>query len=212
MAAISMSDPFVKLTCPRNAWKLARGPLIRVAATGEPDADLLDVVSKATTFTVGTVRVELAGIDPDSVDGGRNVEVDETDHALRDDVEATVVQGSRGCVLSLDTESGRVYRLGFTDLDALHDHVTSLGYPRTFKASATLMLRSRSLSLEELFPAWVDPEVAEKVASSLLTDEAVERLLRGLTDGAEDVDETPTGRVLLSATQAAWLCEGVFPG
>jgi len=210
LAAISVSDPFVELRCPGGVWKLVRGPTVRVAAVGEPDARLIEQTVRAARSLVGRVEVKLAGdVDPERFEGS-NVEVEEAEHGLRDDVNVTVVQGPRGCVLSALLDGHRVYRLGFTDLDALHDHLTSLGYPPTFKASATLVLRSRSVSLGELFPAWVDRRTAERMASSLLTPDATERLLETLTTGAEDVNETPTGRLLLSATQAAWLCEGVF--
>ncbi|WP_457615330.1 hypothetical protein [Methanopyrus sp.] len=118
-----------------------------------------------------------------------------------------------------DVGGGTVGVVGFGDLDCLHDYLTELGYPRTFKATSTLMLRRRGVGAKELwklFPAWAGDEVEPLIRETLKPDvaegllEEARSLTSSLGSRVRDLENTPTGRLLLASSQTVWVVRGAL--
>ncbi|WP_457619873.1 hypothetical protein [Methanopyrus sp.] len=120
-----------------------------------------------------------------------------------------------------DVGESTVGVVGFGDLDGLHDYLTELGYPRTFKATSTLMLRRRGVGVSELgrlFPAWAGDEVEPLLRRTLEPDvaegllEEARSLTSSLGSRIRGLENTPTGRLLLASSQTVWVVKGALSG
>ncbi len=207
----------------RSVWRwIKTSGIIRVYTDSESLAELLKrPLLRVVRSSLRPPTVSWAGPCPeeDLRRAGAEVEMNEYRPFEASNVLALC---TRTFALFLKSVRGSTVGLvGFGDLDDLHRYLVELGYPRTFKATSTLMLRRRGLEVDELwklFPAWVGDEV-EPLLRETLNSNVAEDLLeeaRSLTSSlgprVRDLETTPTGRLLLASSQTVWVVRGALSG
>ncbi|WP_456482415.1 hypothetical protein [Methanopyrus sp.] len=224
LALFPLAHPFtVTSEDLRGIWRWIRAPdVIRVYTDSESLAELLRrPLLRAVRSSLRSPTVSWSGPCPEEDLRRAGVEVERDEH--RPFVTSNVLAlCTRTFALFLrGVGENTVGVVGFGDLDDLHGYLVELGYPRTFKATSTLMLRRRKVGVDELwklFPAWAGDDVEPLLRETLRPDVA-EALLdeaRSLTSSlgprVRDLENTPTGRLLLASSQTAWVVRGALSG
>jgi len=205
----------------RSVWRWIKTlDVIRVYTDSDSLAELLKrPLLRAVRSSLRPPTVSWTGPCPeeDLRRAGAEVETDEHRPFETSDVLALC---TRTFALFLKgVRGGAVGLVGFGDLDDLHRYLVELGYPRTFKATSTLMLRRREVEVDELwklFPAWAGDDVEPLLRETLKPDVAEDLLeeARSLTSSlgprVRDLESTPTGRLLLASSQTVWVVKGAL--